>query len=60
MLGFEGIGVFLAYVMSIGAGILCVIYGVIYWNTPSDADVEREINEEIDWEKSDPENEERN
>ncbi len=59
MLGLEGMGVFLAYILSILAGVGCVVYGVKNWNTPSDAEVEREISEELEWEKTDPENEER-
>lgn len=59
MLGLEGVGVFLAYIMSIFAGIGCVVYGIKNWNSPADSDVDREVNEEIEWEKSDPENEER-
>lgn len=60
MLGFEGTGVFLAYILSIGAGILCVVYGITNWNKPANDAVELEINEEMNWEKSDPENEEKN
>jgi len=59
MLGLEGFGVFLAYIMSIFAGVACVVYGLKNWNAPVDAEVDREINEEIEWEKNDPENEER-
>ncbi|HOP62363.1 MAG TPA: hypothetical protein PK358_10430 [Spirochaetota bacterium] len=59
MLGLEGFGVFLAYIMSIVAGIACVVYGLKNWNIPPAAEVDSEINEEIEWEKNDPENEER-
>jgi len=59
MLGFEGAGVLLAYVLSISAALLCVVYGVKNWNVPSDEVVKREIDEEIQWEKTDPEDEER-
>jgi len=57
MLGFEGVGVFLAYVLSIAAMIVCVIYGIKNWNIPSDEDVKKEIDEEIKWEQTDPEDE---
>ncbi len=57
MLGFEGVGVLLAYLLSIGAMLLCVVYGVKNWNIPSDEDVKKEIDEEIKWEQSDPEDE---
>jgi len=43
--------------MSIIAGALCVVYGLKNWNIPSDSEVEKEISEEIEWEKRDPENE---
>ncbi|HPP96201.1 MAG TPA: hypothetical protein PKX79_12585 [Spirochaetota bacterium] len=57
MLGLGSFGVFLAYVMSIIAGALCVVYGLKNWNIPSDSEVEKEVSEEIEWEKRDPENE---
>lgn len=57
MLGFEGAGVLLAYVLSISAALVCVIYGIKNWNTPSDEVVNREIDEEINWEQNDPEDE---
>jgi len=57
MLGFEGAGVFLAYVLSIAAALVCVVYGVKNWNVPGDDVVNREIEEEIKWEENDPEDE---
>lgn len=57
MLGFDGLGVFLAYTMSICVMLLCVVYGIKNWNIPGDEDVERETEEEIRWEKTDPEDE---
>jgi hypothetical protein len=57
MLGFESIGVFLAYILSIGAAVVCVIYGAVNWNVPGDDVVNSEIDEEIQWEKNDPEDE---
>jgi hypothetical protein len=59
MLGFEGAGVLLAFVLSISAALLCVVYGIKNWNVPGDEVVNREIDEEIQWEKTDPEDEER-
>ncbi|MEW5762935.1 MAG: symporter small accessory protein [Bacillota bacterium] len=33
MLGLEGFGVFLAYVLCIASTLLCVVYGVARWNS---------------------------
>ena len=55
MLGLSGAGVFLAYVLMILSALLCIVYGVKYWNSPSDAEVEAEMAEEANWEKQDPE-----
>lgn len=57
MLGLESAGVFFAYTLSIGAALVCVVYGVKNWNVPGDDVVNREIDEEINWEKNDPEDE---
>jgi hypothetical protein len=57
MLGFEGAGVLLAYVLSISAALVCVVYGIKNWNTPGDEVVNSEIEEEIKWEQNDPEDE---
>jgi len=59
MLGFDGIGIFLAYTLSITAAVVCVVYGVKNWNFPPESVVNQEIDEEIRWESTDPENEER-
>ena len=32
MLGFAGVSVLLAYIFSILASVLCVVYGIIMWN----------------------------
>ncbi|HOJ33629.1 MAG TPA: hypothetical protein PKY35_06115 [Candidatus Hydrogenedentes bacterium] len=32
MLGLEGFGVFLAYVLCIGSAALCIAYGALTWN----------------------------
>ncbi len=55
MLGFEGAGVLLAYVLSIAAAFVCVVYGIKNWNIPGDDVVNKEIEEEIKWEQTDPE-----
>lgn len=57
MLGFESAGIFFAYVLSISAALVCVVYGVRNWNIPGDDVVNSEIDEEINWEKNDPEDE---
>ena len=46
MLGFDGIGVFLAYTLSIAAGIVCVMYGIKNWNSPTENIVSHELDEE--------------
>ena len=58
MLGLESSGVILAYLLSVGAAVLCVVYGIKNWNVPGDNIVNSEIDEEINWEKHEPENEE--
>ena len=32
MLGFAGVSVLLAYLLSILAAVLCIVYGIIMWN----------------------------
>lgn len=54
LFGLEGPGVILAYAGSILATLLCVLYGIIFWNETSDNE-ENEIEEEIQWEHHDPE-----
>ncbi len=53
-LGLEGMGVILAYAGSILATLFCIIYGIIFWNKPSDSEL-KEIEEEARWEQHDPE-----
>lgn len=53
-LGLEGIGVVLAYVCTILATLLCIIYGIVNWNKPAETEAQ-EIAEEIEWEKHEPE-----
>ncbi len=55
MLGIDGIGVFLAFLGCLLATLLCVIYGIKYWNVPLSEEENLEIDEEIEWEKHDPE-----
>jgi hypothetical protein len=54
MLGFGDVWVFLAYFLTIGSAVLCVVYGIVNWNKPRE-DVDEEITEEAAWEKNDPE-----
>jgi len=54
MLGLSGVGVLLAYTLSIAAALLCVVYGIKNWNVPAEDVVSREIDEEIVWEKHEP------
>ena len=49
MLGLGDAGVFWAYVLSIAAALLCLIYGIVNWNKGSDTEV-KEIEEEEKWE----------
>ncbi len=54
MLGFQDVGVTLAFVCTILSAIVCVVYGIVNWNKPRE-DEQSEIKEEIEWEKRDPE-----
>lgn len=55
MLGLSGAGVAAAYSLSILSAAVCVVYGVINWNRPEEAEVKAEIAEEAAWEQVDPE-----
>lgn len=55
MLGLSGIGVVLAYVLTILSTALCVVYGIVNWNKPNENEEKTEIVEEANWEKKDPE-----
>ena len=55
MLGLSGIGVALAYVLTILSTVLCVVYGIVNWNKPDEKEEKTEIVEEAAWEKKDPE-----
>jgi len=54
MFGFGDVWVLLAYVLTIGSVILCVVYGIVNWNKPKE-DENAEIAEEAVWEEKDPE-----
>ena len=51
MLGLGDLGVSLAYLLTLGATLLCIVYGYINWNKPSQEEEDREIAEEEAWEK---------
>lgn len=53
MFGFGDVWVLLAYVLTFGSVILCVVYGIINWNNPIE-NQEEECKEEAVWEKHDP------
>lgn len=53
MLGFEGLGVYAAYTLSILAALVCVVYGIWNWNKPSTGKEKKQIDEEVKWEKKD-------
>ncbi len=53
-LGFQGFGVFLAFISCIFAALLCIVYGILNWDKPKE-NIDEEIKEEIKWEKHDPE-----
>lgn len=55
MLGLSGAGVAAAYSLSILSAAVCVVYGVVNWNRPEEAEEKAEIAEEAAWEKVDPE-----
>ncbi len=53
MFGFGDVWVFLAYALTVGSVVLCVVYGVVNWNKPVE-DQGTEIREEAVWEERDP------
>ena len=55
MLGIKDFWVFFAYFGSIAGALVCVAYGIINWNKPLRDEEEKEIDEEIEWKKHDPE-----
>ena len=38
MLGLPDASIWLAYVLSVGSALLCVIYGIVNWNKGNDSD----------------------
>lgn len=57
MLGLGDFGVSLAYLLALGATLLCVVYGYINWNRPNQDEEDREIAEEEAWEQEETEGE---
>ena len=55
MLGIDGFGVWLAYLLCILSTLLCIVYGIVNWNKPKGSEDIKEIDEEISWEKKDEE-----
>ena len=55
MLGLGDWGVSLAYLLTLGTAALCAVYGFANWNRPSPDEERREIAEEAEWEKHEPE-----
>lgn len=53
MLGFGDVWVFLGYALTLGAAVLCVVYGILNWNKPKENE-SIEIREEAEWESKDP------
>ena len=51
MLGLGDWGVSLAYLLTLGATMLCIIYGYLNWNQPGQEEENREIAEEEAWEE---------
>lgn len=51
-LGIQDFAVFLAWAGSILVALVCVVYGFLRWNPREDE--AKEIKEELDWEKKDP------
>ena len=57
MLGLGDWGVSLAYLLTLGATLLCIVYGYINWNKPNQEEEDREIAEEEAWEQEEVEGE---
>jgi len=52
MFGFADWGVTAAFVLTLGTTAFCVLYGCINWSRPGEAEAEREIAEEEQWEQA--------
>ena len=50
MLGLEGSGVYIAYILSVLSSLLCIIYGIMNWNKGGIRE-DTEIKETMEWEK---------
>jgi hypothetical protein len=53
MLGLGDFSIFLSYVLCIASTVLCVVYGLIYWNKGEEP--EGEIEKDKKWEAEDTE-----
>jgi hypothetical protein len=58
MLGIPDPWVLAAYLGSILSALLCVVYGIIYWNKEGEEE-EKQIEEELDWLKKEKKMEEK-
>ena len=47
VLGIESPAVWLAYVLSLASAVVCVVYGIVYWNQGE----EPVKKEDVDWAK---------
>ncbi|MCJ7443418.1 MAG: hypothetical protein MUO26_02610 [Methanotrichaceae archaeon] len=54
MLGIDDPIIVLVYLLCIFSALLCVIYGLVYWNKEGESE-EEEISEEIAWETKEDE-----
>jgi hypothetical protein len=54
MLGITDVSVLLAYLLSIASAILCLVYGIVNWNTGKDKELQQ-IEEEAKWEEKNSE-----
>lgn len=54
MFGISDIWVSLAYLFCLLSTLLCIIYGIIFWNKGA-AEESDQIKEELDWEKKEAE-----
>ena len=54
MFGISDVWVSLAYLLCILSTLLCIVYGLIYWNKGGE-DESEQISEELKWEKKEAE-----
>ena len=50
MFGIEDPSIYMAYVLTFLSMLICVVYGVVYWNKGGENEAQ-EIQEELNWEK---------